>query len=318
MENVRTAFVTYRNSVRDINRAAREDPAAFVAETEAAYQRSLDVIARRIASQDPMCKLVMIAGPSSSGKTTTSHRLLASLQKFGVESVIISLDNFYFDEQNAPLLPDGTRDYESLAAIDLDDIRRCLLGLVRNNRCDMPLFDFEKHRPCPDRRRVELHGREVAVVEGIHALNPALTSHLPKLRAHRIYISVKQGVEDEGRQIFGPNDIRLIRRLVRDRNFRGTGPEQTLRMWGNVMNGERRYIKPFRPFADSTINSFHAYELCVLKRQALELLHTVPEQSVDFACAQKLMQGLGRVESIDPGLVPGNSIIREFIGGGTV
>lgn len=318
MENCRTVYVTYRNSVNEINRAALKDPAAFVSDTEAAFQRSLDEIAQRIASENPMCRLVMIAGPSSSGKTTTSHRLLASLQKVGVKSVSISLDNFYFGEKNAPLLPDGSHDYESLEAMDLEDIRRCLLGLVRDNACDMPVFDFEKHLPFPYRRRVELHEHEVAVVEGIHALNPELTNHLPELRAHRIYISVKQGVDGGSGQIFGPNDVRLVRRIVRDYNFRGTGPEATLKMWGNVMDGERKYIKPFRPFADSTVNSFHAYELCVLKRQALELLHTVPEQSVFFARAHRLAQGLERMESVDSGLVPKDSIIREFIGGGMV
>lgn len=318
MGNCKTGYVTYRNSVNEINRAALADPEAFVTDTETTYQKNLDAIARQIASEDPMCKLVMIAGPSSSGKTTTAHRLIRALQKTGVESVSISLDNFYFGEKNAPLLPDGSHDYESLKALNLEDIRRCLFGLVQENQCDMPVFDFEKHLPFPYRRKVVLHEREVAVVEGIHALNPELTRLLPEFREHRIYISVKQGVDDGGKQIFGPNDIRLVRRIVRDYNFRGTSPEKTLQMWANVMDGERKYIKPFRPFADSTINSFHAYELCVLKSQAVDLLHSVPEQSDFFGRAQALAQGLERVESVDCGLVPPNSIIREFIGGGNV
>lgn len=318
MENCRAGYVTYRNSVVEINRAAEEDPGAFVTDTEAAYQKNLDAIARRIASESPLCRLVMIAGPSSSGKTTTAHRLIDTLRKVGVKSVSISLDNFYFGEKMAPLLPDGSHDYESLGALDLDDIRRCLLGLVRDNACDMPVFDFERHMPYPYRRRVVLHEHEVAVVEGIHALNPELISRLPEFRAHRIYISVKQGVDDGEKQIFGPNDIRLVRRIVRDHRFRGTSPDRTLQMWGNVMDGERKYIKPFRTFADSTVNSFHAYELCVLKNQALHLLHSVPEQSACFSRAQALAQGLERVEPVDPGLVPTDSIIREFIGGGIV
>lgn len=318
MENCRAGYVTYRNSVNEINRAAEEDPEAFVADTEAAYQKNLDAIARRIASESPICRLVMIAGPSSSGKTTTAHRLIDALRKVGVKSVSISLDNFYFGEKMAPLLPDGSHDYESLEALDLDDIRRCLLGLVKDNACDMPVFDFERHMPYPYRRRIVLHEHEVAVVEGIHALNPELTSRLPEFRAHRIYISVKQGVDDGEKQIFGPNDIRLVRRIVRDHQFRGTSPDRTLQMWGNVMDGERKYIKPFRPFADSTVNSFHAYELCVLKNKALHLLHSVPEQSACFSRAQALARGLERVESVDPELVPADSIIREFIGGGLV
>jgi uridine kinase len=178
----------------------------------------------------------------------------------------------------------------------------------------MPVFDFEAHRPFPHRRSVTLKENGIALVEGIHALNPVLIGRLPSLKVKRIYISVKQGIQDGERPLLGPNDMRLIRRIVRDYGFRKTGPERTLGMWGTVMAGERNYIKPFRNLADFTVNSFHVYEPCVLRDQAIRLLHTVSEGSGCFGEARGLLAVLERFRPIDSGLVPRDSILREFIG----
>jgi uridine kinase len=318
METLATKFVTYRNSVEEINRGARTDANTFVGKAEADYHNNIAAIARQIAGENPMCKLVMLAGPSSSGKTTTAHLLKKALEEIGVGSVSISLDDFYRGESLAPLLPDGKRDFECLEALDVGEIQKCLSELVRNNRCEIPVFDFEQHVPYPHRRQIILHDREVAVVEGIHALNPVLIRTLPEFRVHRIYISVKQGVRDCAGEVLGPNDIRLIRRIVRDYHFRQTSPETTLSMWANVMRGEYRYIKPFRKGADTTINSFHDYELCVLKEPAVSLLSTVPADSPERKAAVRLADGISHFEPIDPALVPKTSMIREFIGGGFV
>ncbi|MCI1956519.1 MAG: nucleoside kinase [Oscillospiraceae bacterium] len=315
MEPAKTKFVTYRNSVEEINRAVREDARAFVQKAEEDYHRNIEEIAGSIAGESPMCKLVMLAGPSSSGKTTTAHMLMNELRRKGVGCVSISLDDFYLGENCAPLLPDGRPDYECLEALNVEAIRKCLSGLVQNNRCEMPVFDFEQHVPYRRRRQVILHDREVAVVEGIHALNPELIRTLPELRVRRIYISVKQGILDCGNEILGPNDIRLVRRIVRDYRFRKTDPDATLNMWPNVMRGERKYIKPFRRDADTTVNSFHDYELCVLKNQALALLHTVPENSLNRERADRLADALACLVPVDDALVPKTSMIREFIGG---
>ena len=319
MDTVSTKYVAYRNSVEEINRAVQSDAKAFVEKAEADYRANIAAIAQKIAGETRTCKLVMLAGPSSSGKTTTAHLLKEALEKAGVGSVSISLDDFYLGESLAPLMSDGKHDFECLEALNVTEIQKCLSGLVKNNRCEMPVFDFEQHVPYPHRRQVVLHDREVAVVEGIHALNPTLIADLPpEFRVHKIYISVKQGVRDCTGEVLGPNDIRLIRRIVRDFNFRRTGPEATLSMWPNVMRGEYRYIKPFRGDADITVNSFHAYEFSVLKEQAERLLATVPEESPERKKAKRLMDGLSCFEPVDPALVPRNSMIREFIGGGIV
>ena len=258
----------------------------------------------------------MMAGPSASGKTTTAHRLADALRAGGTGAEIISLDDFYRGEYQAPLLPDGGHDYEHVEALNVEEVRSCLSELIEKGRCDMPVFDFSIHMPYSHRRRVVLEDGAVAVVEGIHALNPALIGTLPAGAFRRIYISVKQGVRDGTEELLGPNDVRLVRRIVRDRNFRSTPPQRTLFMWKNVLDGERKYIKPFRKSADFTINSFHACEPCVLKTRAVTLLHTVPEGDPGWETARRLLGGLERFEPMDCGLVPGNSILREFIGGG--
>ncbi len=319
MEKTAVRYATYRNGAEEINRAVRGDPKAFVDKTEADYHADIAAIAKEIVEENPVCRLVMLAGPSSSGKTTTAHLLKKALENAGVGSVSISLDDFYLGESLAPLLPDGKRNFECLEALNVSEIRKCLSSLVCDRRCEMPVFDFEQHVPYPHRRQVVLRDRDVAVVEGIHALNPTLLRDLPpKFRVHRIYISVKQGVRDCTGEILGPNDIRLIRRVVRDYHFRQTSPVATLSMWPNVMRGEYRYIKPFRGGADITVNSFHAYELCVLKEPAVKLLSTVPEDSPEREKAERLINAVSCLETVDPALVPKNSMIREFIGGGIV
>lgn len=309
-------YVQYQNSLTKINEAAKKDPQGFVLSTEKAYHEDLHHIASRLAGEEPACKLVMLAGPSSSGKTTTAHLLQKALAEEGTGSVIVSLDDFYKGEHNAPLLPNGEHNYECVEALNVEEIQYCLNGLVMGNCCNMPVFDFEIRMPYPHKRHVVLKEHEIAIVEGIHALNPILIQTLPVLQVKKIYISAKQGILRKGEILLDPNEMRLIRRIVRDFNFRGTGPETTLKMWNTVMEGERNYIKPFRKDADFTINSFLAYEPCVLKSQALELLHTVTGDNPQGESARRLLSGLELFVSIDGSLVPKKSILREFIGGG--
>ncbi|MCI1964572.1 MAG: nucleoside kinase [Oscillospiraceae bacterium] len=316
MAAFRTDFVEYQNSVQQINRAVREDPETFVAAGEKAYHDNLKQIADSLAQEEPLCRLVMLAGPSASGKTTTAHILAEALRERGTGAEMISLDDFYRGEQQAPLLPDGSHDYENVEALNVPEILQCLGALIENGQCNMPIFDFTVRQPSAHKRQVVLKDHEIAIVEGIHALNPRLISGLPVQHIRRIYISVKQGIRDAEKELLGPNDMRLVRRIVRDRNFRGTNPETTLSMWRNVMNGEYKYIKPYRTSADYTINSFHAHGPCVLKDQAAALLHTVPGDDPGWKTAQVLLNALEQFESVQSSFVPKNSILREFIGGG--
>lgn len=310
-----TNFVEYRNELSRINSAAIAAPEAFVAKTEEAYLQNIEDIASHIAKTENR-KLVMLFGPSSSGKTTTSHLLESTFHEMGIGSTIISLDDFYRGEHQAPLLPNGQHDYESVQALNIGEIEKCLLDLIEKNRCDMPVFNFEIRMPYPHRRQVVLQEHDIAIVEGIHALNPVITAKLPEQGVSKIYISVKQGIRDGGDELFTANDMRLVRRIVRDYNFRGTNPERTLHMWPLVMEGERKYIKPYRSEVDYTINSLHLYETCVLKTQAISILQDVSPKSEQYGPAQKLIQSLSAFEPISGDLVPKKSILREFIGGG--
>jgi len=311
-----TNFVEYPNELSRINAAAITAPEAFVAETEEDYGQNILNIAKSIAKEDNGCKLVMLFGPSSSGKTTTSHLLENAFQEIGIGSTIISLDDFYRGEQQAPILPNGQHDYECVEALNVTEIKNCLLSLVETNRCDMPVFNFEIRMPYPHKRHVTLKEHDIAIVEGIHALNPVVIKQLPAPKIRKIYISVKQGIRNGETELFTANGMRLVRRIVRDYNFRGTKPERALGMWPVVMEGERKYIKPYRDEVDFTINSLHLYETCVLKNQAIPLLQSVSEKSEQYDLAQRLVKSLNEFEAISSDIVPKKSIIREFIGGG--
>ncbi len=306
----------YENDLERINYEAEHSAPSFIARTEATFHRDIRNIAERIASSQDLCKVIMLAGPSSSGKTTTAHILLDALRECGIGSQVISLDHFYKGESDAPLLKNGQHDYESVEALNVPLLERCLLDLMEKNACEMPVFDFENHIPFSYTRSVRLGQRDIAVVEGIHALNPAISQHLPEEGVLKIYISVKQGLDERGTLLLSPNQVRLIRRLVRDSLFRNNPPERTLNMWGTVMDGEYKYIKPYRGEADVTINSLHCYEPCVMRAEAIPLLEKVDPSEPYGALAQELAQRLGRFMPISKALVPETSLLREFIGGG--
>ena len=314
MINLMERYVHYHNSLEEINRRAEEEPERFSEESERAYRAELMRIAEKAASETGDCRIVLLAGPSASGKTTTASLLLDCLRQAGVSSFVFSLDNFYLSEAESPHHPDGTPDFETVHALDIPQIRSCLLSLIETRSCWMPSFDFANHRPAPEKQRVELPAHSLVIMEGLHALNPLLSEGMPQGSLLHAYLSVKQGVEEDGELLLSPNDMRLVRRLVRDARFRACSAERTLGMWPSVMQGEYRYIKPFRPDADITINTFLGYESCVLRDEALALLGTVGPGSPCFGEAQRLSRVLGRVTPLSADLVPPDSILHEFLG----
>ena len=307
-------YVHYHNSLWEINERAASDPVSFAAESEQAYRSALTRIARRAAHDRADCRVVLLAGPSASGKTTTASLLSKALETFGMSSFVFSLDNFYRSEDETPRQEDGTPDFESVEALDIAAIRECLLSLITKRRCEMPIFDFERHRPAENKLHVELPPRSLVLMEGLHALNPVLSEGMPRGRLLHAYLSVKQGVDGENSPLLSPNDMRLIRRLVRDARFRACPAERTLAMWPNVVAGEDKYIRPYRMSADYTVNSIHIYEPCVLRSSVIPLLRSIPEDSPHYRKARDLDARLMRFEPVDPDLVPENSMLREFLG----
>ena len=313
MSSFANSYFKYVNHLEQINDAALTAPAQMIEEVEEAYHNNLHNIARQVKRHGTY-RIIMLSGPSSSGKTTTAHMLQRELSELGMESTIVSMDNFYLGANQAPLLPDGTYDYEAVEALNVPKAKECLSDLLENGWCDMPVFDFQTRRPADYTRRLELEDHAVVIIEGIHALNPVFTQHLPQERVMKIYTSVKQGIKDANGTVISPMDLRLVRRLVRDYHFRNTSQERTFSMWPNVVAGENKYIRPYRHTSDITVNSIHIYEPCVLRNHAIPLLRAIAPDSPYFQKARELEARLMRFEPILDSLVPEDSMLREFLG----
>ena len=313
MSSFANSYFKYVNHLEQINDAALEAPQQMIEEVEDAYHNNLANIARQVVRRERY-RSIILSGPSSSGKTTTAHMLQRELAKLGEESTIVSMDDFYLGANQAPLLPDGTYDYEAVEALNVPKAKECLSDLLQKGRCDMPVFDFNIRRPADYTRPLELKDRAVAIIEGIHALNPVFTQHLPGDRVMKIYTSVKQGIKDANGIVISPMDLRLVRRLIRDYQFRNTSLERTFSMWPNVVAGENKYIRPYRHTSDVTVNSIHIYEPCVLRGRAIPLLRSIAPDSPYFQKARDLEAKLMRFEPVPDKMVPADSMLREFLG----
>lgn len=314
MSNFASGYIKYINHLEQINDAAVRCPERMIREVEDSYHDHLRNIARNITESHRGVRLVMLAGPSSSGKTTTAHLLQAYLMEFGVHSVIVSLDDFYRGRGLAPLLPNGNFDYESVEALDEERIRTCLADVISTGKFRVPQYNFSLGRPEGEEREYRLGQEDMVIVEGIHGLNPLFTREFPENSCVKLYVSVKQQIKDANGEVISPMDLRLVRRIVRDIKFRGTTAEHTLSMWPEVVEGENKYIRPYRISADYTVNSIHIYEPCVLRTITIPLLREIAADDPNYKKARDLESRLMRFEPVDPSLVPKNSMLREFLG----
>lgn len=290
------------------------NPKDFILKCEEKYENKIIKIAKDIAESDKT-EIVMLAGPSSSGKTTTAKKLCQALEDFGVRSHTISLDDFYLDNADSPRFPDGTPDYETVDALDIPCFEKTMTQLIETGSAMIPEFDFLTGKRKEKYNSLKIGEKDVIVVEGLHALNPTITEHLPKDRLLKIYISVSSRIYDGRKNIvLNKRNIRFIRRLVRDYKFRGNSVEETFKMWITVRYGEDSYLFPFKDNADIRINTIHLYEICVLRDLAAELLEQVSDSSEFYKESQRLIRSLHKFPKIDSSLVPENSLLREFIG----
>lgn len=314
MSNFASGYIKYINHLEQINDAAINHPARMINEVEGSYHDHLKNIARNIVEEHGKVKLIMLAGPSSSGKTTTANMLKHFLLGFGVNAYTISMDNFYKGRDEAPLLPDGSRDYESVDALDVDKIQKCFKDVVKNGRLSLPTYNFALGKPEEEEQLIEIGENDIVIIEGIHALNPVFTRELSEENQVSLYVSVKQQIKDANGEVISPLDLRLVRRIVRDVRDRDTTPEETLSMWESVVSGENNYIRPYRISADYTVNSIHLYEPCVLRTVAIPMLRKIPSDSLNYKKARDLESRLMRFEPIEISLVPNNSMLCEFLG----
>ncbi len=302
----------------EINEALRTDPKAFLDDCDRQYAEKVQRTAKTIAKQAERCPIVLLSGPSGSGKTTTAMKISEALAEMGIRSQSLSMDNYYktYNPRTSPKTPDGKDDLESPACLDLDLLGEHLRALAAGKTIHQPIYNFATRiQAGPIGKSMRLKPNEVVVCEGIHALNDEIAAHCPE--ALRVYISARSNVVDEeGKMIFKGTWMRLMRRIVRDNNFRGTDAAGTLDMWANVRRGEKKYISPFKERADVKFDTAFPSEVSLLKHYAEPLLQTVPEGAERYQEIRSILPALERFEDVDPALLAPDSLLREFIGGG--
>lgn len=282
---------------------------------EALQERRIAEIASRIAA-DPGKKFIMIAGPSSSGKTTFSHRLSIQLSAAGLKPHPIAVDNYFVEREMTPKDEDGEYNFECLGAIDIELFNRQMCELLAEETVELPYFNFKTGRKEYNGHYMTLGKEDILVIEGIHCLNDALSHSLPKESKFRIYISALTQLNVDEHNRIPTTDGRLIRRLVRDARTRGTNAARTIAMWPSVRRGEEENIFPFQEQADVMFNSALIYELSVLKQYAEPLLFGIDREAPEYLEAKRLLKFLDYFLGVDSTVIPDNSLLREFIGGG--
>jgi len=305
-------------AVGDLTSAALEDRFDEVVRmAEALHEKKISEIANEIASRRDQLRLVCIAGPSASGKTTFVQRLSVHLRVLGLQPVPVSLDDFYAGVERTPRDPDGELDFEALEALDLELLDKTLGRLLAGEEVRMPRYDFARGRPFDEHtwRPLALHSQQVVLIEGIHGLNPALVPSLSRDRRYHVFVSaLTQLVIDEHNRIF-TSDLRLLRRIVRDRLYRGFSAADTIERWPSVRRGEEANIFPYQEYSDAMFNSTLVYETSILRTLAWRFLLEVPRGHPSRVRAYELLKFLELFIPVISQSIPANSVLREFIGG---
>ena len=302
-------------TVGDFNQAIDANHATDIINiSEALQEKKIAKIAEEIASRKGV-KLVLLAGPSSSGKTTSCKRLSIQLAVNGLKPLQISLDDYFVDREKTPKDASGEYDYESIYALDLDLINEQFNALFRGEEVELPKYDFQSGKSKKSGNRLKMNDNNVLVVEGIHALNPELTAHIPQEQIFRVYASALTTILLDNHNYIPTTDNRLLRRIIRDNKYRGVSAQETIHRWPSVRAGENKWIFPFQENADAMLNTAMLYELAVIKMQAEPLLQQVPENCEEYAEAYRLLKFLKYFKGIPYNNLPPTSLLREFLGG---
>ena len=281
---------------------------------EALQEKKIARIAEKIAERKNV-KMVLIAGPSSSGKTTTCKRLSVQLLTNGIKPVGISLDDYFVDRELTPKDSSGEYDYEHVEALNIKLLNEQMNALMAGEEVELPKYNFQTGKSEKSGRRLKLNGNEVLVVEGIHALNPMLTAQIPEENKFRVYASALTTILLDDHNYVPTTDNRLLRRIIRDYKYRGVSAQDTIRRWPSVRAGENKWIFPFQENADVMFNTAMLFELGVIKSQAVPLLELVPEDCEEYSEAYRLLKFLKYIRPIPNIQVPPTSLLREFLGG---
>ena len=301
--------VAYINEMIESGHAA-----GLVKEGEEYHAAQLARIAQDICARSGV-RVVLIAGPSSSGKTSTSHRLCLELLAQGKQPVALSLDNWYVDGSLTPLKEDGSKDYESVYAIDLKQLEEDLKALIAGKEIALPTFNFAEEKREYQGDTLQLDNDTIMVLEGIHALNPILTEHIDAACKYKIYAAPMSPVSLDGERWIPTYVHRLLRRMSRDLRTRGKSPQMTIASWPSVVEGEVKWIEPFRSEADAEFDTSMNYELPAIRYTVERALQTVPASAAEYEVAAQLLYYLSFFEGLEASFIPRTSILREFIGG---
>ena len=289
--------------------------------SEALHERMYAEIADQIYNRRGAVKIVFIAGPSSSGKTSTSKRLALQCRILGLNPKVIELDNYFVNRENNPRDENGNYDFEALGAMDLEFLGKQLNELLEGNEVEIPRFDFKEGKRYFNGNFMQLHEKDILIMEGIHALNPAMIPGVDNSKVFRVYASALTSLSIDENNNISTSDNRMLRRMIRDNRTRGINPENTIMMWQSVRRGENRNIFPFQENADAVFNSAHIFELPVLKYYAEPLLRRIPPTSPAYTEAVRMLKFLNYIVALKPDeieAIPPTSILREFIDGQTL
>ena len=301
----------------DINFKTVSDPKALVEEGDARYQARVAEAAEKIIENKKSSPIVLLSGPSGSGKTTTAMKIAEELNRRGVGTHYVAMDDYFKNvtPETTPRTPEGDYDLESPLCLDMDLLNEHFFTLTHGRRIYVPKYEFSRRMRVQDpSKSIKLHADEMVIFEGIHALNNMITDIHPE--AFKLYISAQSDVLFKGTVIFKSTWFRLVRRMVRDFNFRGSDPQDTMSMWANVRRGEKLYISPYKNKADFQFDTSLAYEIAVYNHTATKLFQTVPEGIERFEELRQVLPALQLFGDIAEEDVAKDSLVREFIGGG--
>lgn len=307
------------NTVGDLNQACNRGMATdLINVSEALQEKKIVRIADEITNRNEngqRVKLVLISGPSSSGKTTFSKRLSIQLMTNGIRPYPISLDDYFVNREDTPLDAEGKHDFESLYALDLPFFEAQLKALLAGEEVELPRFNFNTGKREPSGKKLRIDNNMILVLEGIHALNPALTPNIPAANKYKIYVSALTTILLDNHNYIPTTDNRLLRRIIRDYKYRSYSAEATINRWGSVRAGEDKWIFPFQEYADAMFNSALIFELAVLKDYVEPILRKVPNNNPAYSEAHRLLRFLAHFVSVQDKELPPTSLLREFLGG---
>ena len=298
--------------VDEINRRIRTDPRALIEEENRHYYTQLYRIAQQIEDHMRRRLLILLSGPSSSGKTTTAQLLCQRLAQDGLTVQVVSLDDFYRGRNIAPRLPDGTLDYETVEALDLPLLHRCMRRLLRDGVADLPVFDFHAGVRLPETREMRVPEGSAVIFEGIHALNSRLEKGFGSLSVLKLFVNVETPIWQGTQQAIGRREMRLCRRILRDARFRNSQIDNTLHMWPQVVRGEKLYLQPYMDTADLTLDTTFAFEPCMTAPLILPQLEQVRAQFPEWS--ERLLCALAPFEALPADFLPEDSLLHEFFG----